>query len=391
MQRCRHAVVRVISVVLLFAACSATAEEATGTGEAPAGSGSKVGSFFKKFADDVKAGVKAGMQGTQPQGTPAPGAAPPPAKVELPRLDDKTAFGKTAVAGLRIGMSQAEAVRVIRQNSPALAMHTYLLSTSALSEQRLRGAIGLPKPAKPDPAWQAAEPHLKVGVEFTSGTNFGGDCIQGLRPGMPGAPGAQTCERIWLQTTPEATDDAKVVAISRTLLFGGDQQPAIESLIKDIKAKYGEPSAVAGTIDTSRGKLPVLMVWAFDAAGNLEPASQAAPLSDRIAGWSEPPRPFSGGWEGRVNVIGGDEGPEFTRLIHVSNSPRQLTVAINQSVTGPLLAGRLHVTLMDPGGVLKNHDLRIAAANKLIDEHNARIDKAQQDVADKAAKNKPAL
>jgi hypothetical protein len=45
----------------------------------------------------------------------------------------------------------------------------------------------------------------------------------------------------------------------------------------------------------------------------------------------------------------------------------------------------------DPGGVLKNHELRIAAANKIIDEHNARIDKAEQDAADRAAKNRPAL
>lgn len=381
-----------IVVGLLLAVGSAQAQENTGTEDPPAGSGSKVGSFFKKFADDVKAGVKAGMQGNQsPGGQPQPAAASPSARIELPGLDDKTAFGKTAVAGLRIGMSQAEAARVIRQNAPGLATSTYWLSTSALSEQKLRGAVGMPKPARPDAGWQAGEPHLKVGVEFTSGGNFGGDCLQGLRPGEPGAQGLQTCERIWLQTTPDISDQAKVVAISRTLLFAGGQEPAIENLIKDIKAKYGEPSAVAGTIDTSRGKLPVLMVWAFDAAGNLQPATQAGPLSDRIAGWSEPPRPASGGWDGRINVIGGDEGPEFTRLIHVSNSPRQLTVAINQSVSGPLLAGRLHVTLMDPGGVLKNHQLRIAAANKLIDEHNARIDKADQDVADSAAKNRPAL
>jgi hypothetical protein len=399
---------RLIPAVLLVGVASAAgAGENTGASSSDVGAataepapdgGGKGGGFFKKFVDDVKAGVKASNPGlgSPPPGQAGAGAASgnAPAKAVLPSLDDGTEFGRVTVAGLRIGMTESAAIRVIQAASPKLAMHPYWLSTSLLSEQKLRGAIGSPKPLRPDASWERGAPYLKVGLEFTSGSNFGGDCLQALRPGVPDTPVAaqnQTCERIWLQLTPGDPDEARVVAISRTLVFGGSAEPPLEGLVKDVQAKYGKPSRIAGTNATSKGDIPALLIWAFDGAGKLEASSAADPLSDRIAGWDSAPVGWTGGYSGRVNVIGGDEGPEFTRLVHISNNPRQLTVAINPSSTGPLLAGRLHVTLMDPGGVLKNHELRIAAANRLIDAHNARINQAQQNQADRAAGNKPAL
>lgn len=361
------------------------------------GGESKVGSFFKKFVDDVKANVKASNPGlgTSPASPgPGQGTAAAPA-VELPTATDATAFGKTMIAGLRIGMSEEEAINAVRKHNPVLVMTPYWLSTSMLTEQKLRGAVGIPKPSKPDGNWDRGAPYIKVGIEFTNPGNFGGECLQGLTFGVPDVPAEkrnQTCERIWLQVTPEASGNARVVAISRTLIFGGNTQPPIEALSKDIEAKYGKPSSVARTYATSRGEIPVLMVWAFDNAGALVSQTQASPLGERITGWDSPPRGYAGsGLDGRITVIGGDEGPEFTRTIHVGNNPRQLTVNIMPSGTAPLLAGRLHVNLMDPGGVLKNHQLRIAEANRLIAEHNARIDKAQQEVAEQAAGNKPVL
>lgn len=356
-----------------------------------ASSVSKVGSFFKKFADDVKAGVKANTQGAQPV---AVSPATDPVKIELPTLDDNTAFGKTTIVGVRLGITQAEAIKQVRQTNAELIAVPYWVSVRGGNAAHLRGAIGMPKPDKPDINWQRDEPHLKTGLEFTAGGKGGSDCLQAVRPGMPGFTAAQrnhTCERIWLQTTPDTGDTAKVVAISRTLIFGGDTQPAIEALVNDLKAKYGVPSRVFSNVPSPKGDLPTGMIWEFDVAGNIKTTSQAGPLGDAIGGWDSSPRPYTGGFDGRVNVIAGDEGPEFTRYVHVQHSPRQLTVFINPSATQPLLAGRLHVTLMDPGGVLKNHQLRVDAANQLIDEHNSRIDKTQQEAADRAAKNKPVL
>lgn len=333
--------------------------------------------------DGAKEGVDEGLGRPKTPNSQDPTESGKPGQLSKNQLT----FQNVSIADVRLGMSESAALEAIRGANPDLKVTRHWQSVQNNTGSAYNGALGIQLPQGAAPISAPGGPFVMIGVEASSDPN--GTCVSTLRPGNPKVPPQaqeRVCERFWLQTTPDEAD-AKVVAMSRIVVFGGSTKPPISGFTDDLIKKYGQPSESSAITGPALGGVrPVTFVWEFDASGRIKAQSDSRAVDDTVVGWGVPEPYTSGGYSGRIPVIS-QYGPEFTGGVTKEN-PRLLSATIIPDISQPLLTARLSVVLYDPATVTKNYDDRIAMHNKLINDIRNTLAKKQKEDAAKAA-NRP--
>ena len=373
-----------LSLLLTFALCSTAVAQQDKDPKTQ----KKSGGFLRGLGQAIKEGAKEGVDdGLNRQKNPSNGIPNSGANSDQ-RSKNPLSFADVSVADVRLGMSESAALEVIRRTNPSLIVTSRWLSVQNNNGGAYNGALGTALPQGASPVTAAGGPYVKIGAEAASGP-ANGTCVVTLRPGIPNvSPQSQDriCERIWLQTSPDE-GDAKVIAVSRILVFGGSTKPPISGFAEDLLKKYGQPSESSVVAAPALGGVqPVTFVWEFDGAGHVKAHSDSGAVDDTVTGWGVPAPYAPGGYSGRIPVIS-QYGPEFTAGI-TKSSPRLLAATITPDIRQPLLAARLSIIAYDPATVMANIEDRIAMHNKLVNEIRDAVDRKQKEDASKAA-NRP--
>jgi hypothetical protein len=206
--------------------------------------------------------------------------------------ESKVVFPAVDVLGLRLGMNLREARSLIVAHNPmfqvdALSYPSIELATTEkdklqtktdaglrMTEQSIRKLLIDHRASSDDLGW-LAQP-VPIGLGASAG-DFGPpiDLTLLLRSDEElkqlNDTKGRTTEQVWVATGGENND--KVVDILYKGSYAQAVRPSVESIVKSLKAKYGEPSYTRDlhTNPSARGSL--VMTWAYDDGGNQIPVA----------------------------------------------------------------------------------------------------------------------
>ena len=201
--------------------------------------------------------------------------------------ESKVVFPAVDVLGIRLGMKAEEARRLVVAHNPmfqvdALSYPSIALVTTEKDKLQTQTDAGLRdtqqlvrkrlidhRASSDDLKW-LAQP-VSIGLGASAG-DFGPPIDLSLLFRSDSElkqlmdKKGRTTEQIWFATGGETND--KVVDVFYKGSFAEAERPSVQSIVKSLKAKYGEPSYTRDTHSSASVRGSLVMDWIFDDAGH---------------------------------------------------------------------------------------------------------------------------